>query len=560
MPYDIITDSNGKIIFNVQLIDISSGKYEIKKYQPAEISAMLLQKMKDIVSNFLGYEIKNAVITVPAYFNDSQRSATRDSAIIAGLNPLRIINEPTSASLCYGFEGNDGTILVFDLGGGTFDVSILEIQSGVFNVLSTNGNTHLGGEDFDRRIMDNIYDLIINKHGIKFNDDDEDYFHIMGKIKETSEKIKKSLSNKLAERVNIEIRNKNISVYFTRNQFETMCSDLFQNCFDPVTIALNDAGLRKDQIDQIVLVGGSTRIPKICKMLEEMFDDKPLNRKINPDEAVAYGACIQGAILSKSDYSGKTNDIVLVDVIPLSLGIRGLNGVMSKIIQKNSSIPIVAKQTYTTTEDNQESVSVKVYEGEREFVENNHLLGTFELSGIQKAIKGIPKIEIEFNIDANGILNVKATDLNTFTSSNIEINNHHGLTEEEIEIMIRDAELNRCKDSVRKEILEFIYNFHEYLDQVLRDINNPDINVLTPDEISNLNQLIMNNKEWLDDQSVTHTKEQLEYCRDEMKFFLEPYINKVYAIMSNNQTEELIITDIDSIVNNFLEKSYVKKD
>lgn len=537
MPYDIIHDNNGKLLVSCQNYDTYEDKVtQMKNYHASEISAIILEKMKDISTNYLGFEVKNAVITVPAYFNDAQRSATKDSAIIAGLNPLRIINEPTSASLCYGFEGQDGTILVFDLGGGTFDVSVLEIRSGVFNVLSTNGNTHLGGEDFDRRLV-TLFLKKIEDHGIKLSETDDDYFNIMGKLKELSEKTKKNLSIKLVERITIEIRNKVINFNLSRKMFEDICEDLFIMIKEPVNIAISDAGLQKEEIDQIVLVGGSTRIPKICNMLEDMFDGKQLNRKINPDEAVSYGACIQGAILSKSDFgkNGKTKDIVLVDVIPLSLGIKGHNGTMSKIIMKNSSIPVTSKQLYTTTEDNQESVLVEVYEGEREFVCDNHLLNKFELSNLQKAVRGVPKIEVQFNVDENGILNVTATDLKTLQISKIEISNDHGLTDEEIQRMIKDAEKNREVDSLRREVIEYTQNFNDYLDSVLRDVNNTD--ALTQEELSDINQLIMNNKDWLDEGG--HNKEELVQCRETMKYYIDPILNKVYSIKSNTITDNV---------------------
>lgn len=563
MSYNVSSDNNGKILFNMKLYNSENDTSTIKNFYPQEISAMLLEYMKNISEEYIGCEIKDAVITVPAYFNDAQRSSTKDSAIIAGLNPLRIINEPTSASLCYGFadKNTDSKILVFDIGGGTFDVSILEISDGLYNVLSTNGNTHLGGEDFDRVLVSYFVDKWNSSYkDIKISEDSSDYLNIMGKLKEIAERTKKSLSTKLAERVLIEYRGKVLNFNISRKIFEDLCTELFIKCKLPVETALIDAGLNKCDIDEIVLVGGSTRIPKICKMLQEMFDGKTLNRSVNPDEAVAYGATIQATSLSKSDL-GKNNrtDLVLVDVIPLSLGIRGYNGTMSKIINKNTNIPYTAKGTYTTVDDNQESVVIEIYEGEREFVVDNHLLGKFELCGIQRASKGVPKIEVSFNVDENGILNVKAIDLKTLEASEIIISNDHGLSSEEIQIMIKDAESNRERDSLRRELVEYANSFHEYLDNVLREVNNSQNDILDEEEISSTNILIMNNKDWLDEillNTEGHTKEELENCKQSMKYYLDPVLNKIYARKVEIKKEVDNMTDtknnLENVINSLI--------
>ena len=565
MNYEISSDNNGKIVANMQLYDTMKDTHTIKSFHPAEISAMILRKMKDIAQNYLGYEVRDAVITVPAYFNDAQRSDTYNAGIIAGLNPLRIINEPTAASLCYGFDNKSGTILVFDLGGGTFDVSILEINSGVFEVLAVNGNCRLGGLDFDNRLVQ----YFIKSWNEKFPSDNmEENYENLSKLKEMAEKCKKTLSSKLVERVTMEFNNKRHQVNISRKLFEDLCNDLFQSCKEPIIQALKDADLTSSEIDEIVLVGGSTRIPKICKILEELFDGKQLNRSVNPDEAVAYGASIQGAILTSSDKgkNNKTKDIVLSDIIPLSLGIKtgGNKGIMTKIINKNTSIPHTAHQNFSTIEDNQETVSIEIYEGEREFTKDNHLLGRFELTGIQKAMKGVPKIDVTFHIDENGILNVKAIDMKTLRSAEIKISNDTGLSQDDIKRMLNDADKYRMRDAVEREAVEFSFQFHDYLDLVLRDLNGENNIVLSSLEISSLNQLIMNNKVWLDEGN--HSLDELQLCRDNIKMHIDPIMNKIYSRIISNEDKEmdnnknnntfdpntLTSDDLNKLVNSFL--------
>lgn len=381
---------------------------ERKTFKPEEISAMVLAKMRQIAEDYLGKKVVNAVITVPAYFNDAQRTATKNSAQIAGLNCLRVINEPTAACLCYGLHKKViSNVMIFDLGGGTLDVSLLELDRGVFEVKATSGNTHLGGEDFDHRLVDFLKKVfeVNNKVAIPTTATKS-----LRKLKETAEIVKNRLSQMQTVQIEIDSLYEGIDfkTQITRTVFEGLCSDLFNDCLDPVRRVLEDAKLTKKEIDEIVLVGGATRIPKIQEILTNFFDGKQLNKSVNPDEAVASGAAIQGAILTQSDTSGTTKDLLLVDVIPLSLGIETTGGLMATIIPRNSAIPCEKSSMFSTIEDNQSTVLVQVYEGERQFTKDNHRLGTFELTGIPKAIRGVPKIEVTFKMDANGILSVTA--------------------------------------------------------------------------------------------------------------------------------------------------------
>ncbi|MFH1139531.1 MAG: molecular chaperone DnaK [Pseudomonadota bacterium] len=422
-----------------------------KTYSPSEISSMILTKMKETAENYLGEKVTEAVITVPAYFNDSQRQATKDAGRIAGLEVLRIINEPTAASLAYGLDKKkDEKIAVFDLGGGTFDISILEIGDGVFEVKSTNGDTHLGGEDFDLRIINYLADEFRKESGIDLRNDKM----ALQRLKEGAERAKMELSGSMETDINLPFITadasgpKHLNIKLTRAKLEGLVEDLIQNVVGPCQTAIRDAGLSTSEIDEVILVGGMTRMPRVQQKVKEIFGREP-HKGVNPDEVVAIGAAIQAGVLK-----GEVKDVVLLDVTPLSLGIETLGGVFTKLIDKNTTIPTRRSQIFSTAADNQPAVSIHVLQGEREMAANNKTLGRFELVGIPPAPRGVPQVEVTFDLDANGIVHVSAKDLGTGKEQSIKITASSGLSEEEIQQLIRDAELHADEDKKRKAMVE----------------------------------------------------------------------------------------------------------
>jgi molecular chaperone DnaK (HSP70) len=549
LDYQVESDSS-----DFPMIPVDKSKNPNKLLKPEEISAEVLRYLKESAETHLGIDITQAVITVPAYFNEAQRRATRDACTLAGLECLRLVPEPTAACLCYGLhKSQEETVLVYDLGGGTLDTSILQLHGGVFEVVATSGNTQLGGADVDNLIINFLQKKLLDQENKenkekenkeKENKENNEIENKEGRItQQMAENIKKNLSS----RSQYTFRLGTFKYTITRTEFEELIADFVDACMEPVDQVLKDANMSPSDISQVVLVGGSTRIPIIQSTLSQWFNGKTLNKSINPDEAVAYGAAVQATIIQK--VGSKARDLLLLDVNPLSLGIETSGGIMNPIIKRNSTLPCEASKVFSTVDDNQESVDIQVFQGERQFTADNIKLGVFTLEGLPKGARGVPKILVKFTLDCDGLLHVSAVDKNTGLASSISLNSESNLSGEQIDRMLKVAESNRVRDYNRKCAIEQLSKFEKYVVEMQRQFNLPENrNTIGEEEISPLNQYLMNIMEWIvarrhrtssdqDQLSTTQPEEEIiksdtesiQACRDEVEYRLKPYIDRIYS-------------------------------